>query len=200
MAVGVRERARLALRTEIAQAMSDLFAARGFDAVTVEEAAGQVGISRATFFRYFGSKEDAVLAAVEASSIDYAAHLQSLPPRDGETPWQLLLRAFKDAIAEQGEHSDLERSRALMINSTVSLRTRMAQRRFALEDALTPVLAGRMDSPEAARAVVTTALAGLDLAWRCWAAGDEPTVARSLDRVFEHLATANSPVTIAPRT
>ncbi|MBI5734363.1 TetR family transcriptional regulator [Mycobacterium adipatum] len=200
MAVGVRERARLALRTEIAQAMSDLFAARGFDAVTVEEAAGQVGISRATFFRYFGSKEDAVLAAVEASSIDYAAHLQSLPPLDGETPWQLLLRAFKDAIAEQGEHSDLERSRALMINSTVSLRTRMAQRRFALEDALTPVLAGRMDAPEAARAVVTTALAGLDLAWRRWAAGDEPTVARSLDRVFEHLDTANSPLTIAPRT
>lgn len=199
MAVGVRERAKLALRTEIAQAMSDLFAERGFDEVTVEEAAGEVGISRATFFRYFGSKEDAVLAAVEASSIDYATHLQSLPPIDGESPWQLLLRAFKIAIAHRGGHSDLERSRALMINTTVSLRTRMAQRRFALEDALTPILAARIESPDAARTIVVSALAGLDLAWRRWAAGDEPSVARSLDRVFAHLMSASAPATIQPR-
>lgn len=180
--------------------MSDLFAERGFDAVTVEEAAGEVGISRATFFRYFGSKEDAVLAAIEASSIDYATYLQNLPPVDGESPWQLLLRAFKVAIADRGDHSDLERSRALMINTTVSLRTRMAQRRFALEDALTPILAARIAAPEAAHAVVVSALAGLDLAWRRWAAGEEPTITRSLDHVFAHLMSASSPSTVPPRT
>lgn len=192
MAAGVRERARLALRTEIAQAMSNLFAQRGFDAVTVEEAASEVGISRATFFRYFGSKEDAVLAAIEASSIDYAAHVAALPPIDGENPWQLLLRAFKVALAHRGEHSEIERSRVRMINATVSLRTRMAQRRFAHEDALTPVLAARIASPDAARAIVAAALAGLDLAWRRWADGEEPTMARALDRVFEQLLSATS--------
>lgn len=198
MAVGVRERARLALRTEIAQAMSDLFAERGFDAVTVEEAAGEVGISRATFFRYFGSKEDAVLAAIEASSIDYATHLSSAPAIDGESPWQLLLRVFKISIGLHGDHSDLERSRALMINTTVSLRTRMAQRRFALEDALTPILAARIGAPDAARTIVVGALAGLDLAWRRWAAGDEQTVSGALDHVFEQLMSASSPATVQP--
>lgn len=197
MTVGVRERAKLALRTEIAQAMSNLFAQRGFDEVTVEEAAGEVGISRATFFRYFGSKEDAVLAAIEASSIDYAAHLEMLPAIDGESPWQLMLRAFKGALAHRDEHSETERSRVRMINTTVSLRTRMAQRRFAHEDALTPILANRIGSADAARAIVVAALAGLDLAWRRWAAEEEPTIARALDHVFAQLMSANTSSTSA---
>lgn len=192
MTVGVRERARLALRSEIAQAMSNLFAQRGFDEVTVEEAASEVGISRATFFRYFGSKEDAVLAAVEASSIDYAAHLETLPPVADESPWVLMLRAFQSALAHRDEHSEMERSRVRMINTTVSLRTRMAQRRFAHEDALTPVLAARIESPDAARTIVVAALAALDLAWRRWAAGEAPTISHSLDYVFAQLVSAHS--------
>lgn len=192
MTVGVRERARHALRTEIAQAMSNLFAQRGFDEVTVEEAASEVGISRATFFRYFGSKEDAVLAAIEASSIDYAAHLETLPPLADESPWDLMLRAFQGALAHRDEHSEMERSRVRMINTTVSLRTRMAQRRFAHEDALTPVLAARIESPDAARTIVVAALAVLDLAWRRWAAGEAPTISHSLDDVFAQLVSANS--------
>ncbi len=194
MTAGVRERARLALRTEIAQAMSRLFAERGFDEVTVEEAAGEVGISRATFFRYFGSKEDAVLAAIEASSIDYAAQLAALPTIEGETPWHLLLRTFQSALGHINGHSELERSRVRMINANVSLRTRMAQRRFAHEDALTPVLAQRITDPDAARPITTAALAALDLAWRRWADGHEPTLATSLDRVFAHLMAANTAV------
>jgi len=192
MTAGVRERARLALRTEIAQAMSTLFAARGFDAVTVEEAAGEVGISRATFFRYFGSKEDAVLAAIEASSVDYAASLEQLPDIAGESPWQMMHRAFAAALPHIGEHSEVERSRVRMINATVSLRTRMAQRRFTNEDRLTPILAARIGNPDAARPIVVAALACLDLAWRRWSTGDEATMTDALERVFSHLASAST--------
>ena len=171
--------------------MSDLFARRGFDEVTVEEAAAEVGISRATFFRYFGSKEDAVLAAIEASSIDYAAMVATLPVVEGESPWQLLLRAFKSALVHFDENSELERSRLRMINSTISLRTRMAQRRFAHEDLITPVVAQRIASADAARPVTVAALAGLDLAWRRWAAGEESSIANSLDHVFGCLMAAH---------
>ena len=192
MTAGVRERARLALRTEIAQAISSLFAERGFDEVTVEEAASEVGISRATFFRYFGSKEDAVLAAIEASSIDYAAHLETLPAVDGENPWQLLHRGFTQALSATSERSGLERSRVRMINATVSLRTRLAQRRFAHEDALTAVLAERIADPDAARVIAVAGFAGLDIAWRRWAADDELTIAECLDRVFDQLMSASA--------
>ncbi len=39
-----------------------MFSARGYDEVTIEELAAAAGISRRTFFRYFGSKADALMA------------------------------------------------------------------------------------------------------------------------------------------
>ena len=192
MAAGVRERARDAFRNEVAEAMSTFFAERGFDDVTVEEAAREVGISRATFFRYFGSKEDAVLAAIEASSVNYGAALEALPPVPGESPWQLLHRAFKRALVHQDEDSDRKRSRMRMINATPSLRARLVQRRLAHEDAVTRILAQRINCPDAARAVSVAALAALDLAWRRWADGEQPTLAGAVDAVFDQLAAASA--------
>lgn len=195
MPAGVRERARDALRAEIAEAMITVFAERGFDEVTVDEAAREAGISRATFFRYFGSKEDAVLAAIEAASIDYGAVLAGLPAIEGESAWQLLRRMFVHAASGVDEASELVRSRLRMINSTTSLRARLVQRRCIHEDSITPVVAQRIADPDAARAVTVAALAAHDLAWRRWASGEEPSVATALEHVFVQLAAAHEAVT-----
>ncbi|MFI7294871.1 TetR/AcrR family transcriptional regulator [Streptomyces sp. NPDC050121] len=42
------------------------FRREGFEKVTVNDLAAAAGVSRSTFLRYFGSKEDAVLSAVDA--------------------------------------------------------------------------------------------------------------------------------------
>lgn len=194
MATRVRERARQALRAEIAEAMSSLFAERGFDAVTVEEAAADVGISRATFFRYFGSKEDAVLATIEGSSIDYAAALAELPDVEGESAWQLLHRTFGHALTQVEENSEQKRSLLRMIHTTASLSARLAERRLAHEDSLAAVLAERISDPETARPAVVAGLAGLDLAWRRWASDDESSLRVALDEVFAHLVAAGEPI------
>lgn len=47
-------------REAIARQALDLFERNGFDATTVDEIAAAVGISRRTFFRYYGSKRDVV--------------------------------------------------------------------------------------------------------------------------------------------
>ncbi|MET0423498.1 MAG: helix-turn-helix domain-containing protein, partial [Actinoplanes sp.] len=60
-----RTRVRDAIRSELAEAAVAAFRADGFDATTVEAIAAQVGVSKRTFFRYFGSKEDAVLEPLE---------------------------------------------------------------------------------------------------------------------------------------
>jgi AcrR family transcriptional regulator len=58
--VGLRERKKKALRKRILDASIVQFRERGYEAVTVDEICSELGISKATFFRYFPTK-DAVL-------------------------------------------------------------------------------------------------------------------------------------------
>jgi AcrR family transcriptional regulator len=52
----------------IADVAMDLFVANGFEATTLDEIAAAAGISRRTFFHYFKSKDDLLLAHVEGYS------------------------------------------------------------------------------------------------------------------------------------
>lgn len=48
------------VRTRISAAAFELFAARGYEATTVDAIADQAGVARRTFFRYFKSKDDVI--------------------------------------------------------------------------------------------------------------------------------------------
>ena len=67
---GLRERKKLATRLAIHEAGMQLFAERGFTATTVDAIAEAAGVSRATVFSYFPTKEEIVFgdaaAAVDA--------------------------------------------------------------------------------------------------------------------------------------
>jgi mycofactocin system transcriptional regulator len=58
-------RRRVTSRAELEQTAFALFAARGFEATTVDEIAAAAGIGRRTFFRYFPSKNDIPWGAFE---------------------------------------------------------------------------------------------------------------------------------------
>ncbi|ARP99144.1 TetR family transcriptional regulator [Pseudorhodoplanes sinuspersici] len=61
---GLRERKRRETLQRISEVGLGLFMAKGYDATTLDEIAAEAGISRRTFFYYFESKEDIILAYV----------------------------------------------------------------------------------------------------------------------------------------
>jgi AcrR family transcriptional regulator len=65
----LRERNRSRTKAEIEAAAVTLFERQGYTATTVEQIARSAGLSSATFFRYFGSKEE-VLFANEQEAVD----------------------------------------------------------------------------------------------------------------------------------
>ena len=70
-------------RERIAAAARDLFAANGYEHTTVDAIAERAGVARRTFFRYFRSKDEAILPDHERVLASIDAHLSAtddLPP------------------------------------------------------------------------------------------------------------------------
>ncbi|MBB5802771.1 AcrR family transcriptional regulator [Saccharothrix ecbatanensis] len=91
---GLRERKKLATRTALADAALRLCVEHGLDGVTVEQVANEAGVSVRTFFNYFSSKEEAVVAGDVATA---AAFVEAFAGRPAEEP---VLRALHAALIE----------------------------------------------------------------------------------------------------
>ncbi len=186
MSAGVRERARDAMRAELADELFDVLVERGFDQVTVEDVARQGGISRATFFRYFGSKEDLVVASLQSPGSDFGAAVRALGQGPDESLWALVRRALAPTVAAmEVRHASL-RPRLRMISSHPSLRGRLAERRVSQEESLADALAERSD-PRTARVLAVVAMAAFDLAWREWSDDPDALLGALLDDCFTRL-------------
>ena len=95
MPTGLRERRKQEAREAISGAAMTLFAARGFDEVTISQVADAAGVSKMTVTNHFARKEDLVFdraAATIASLADAAA---------GRAPGESLLAAVRRDYAER---------------------------------------------------------------------------------------------------
>lgn len=182
------------MREELADAMLDVFLERGYEEATVEEAARAVGISRATFFRYFGSKEDAVLATVGGSSQAFEKAMTELVLRPSVAVWDEVRDAFQRTVDPLDQGEERGRARLRMIHANAALRSRLAERRQALAPELARALAAQGLPATFATTVATVGLSALDLAWARWAQDPALTMNATLDEVFAELTRAASPL------
>jgi AcrR family transcriptional regulator len=77
---GLRERKKRQTREAIAHTAMRLFAARGFDAVTVAAVARAADVSEKTVFNYFPAKEDLVLHGGEERRAALVEAIRTRPP------------------------------------------------------------------------------------------------------------------------
>ena len=137
----VRARARRALRAEITGQALALFSERGFDAVTADELAEAVGVSRRTLFRLFATKEDIVVAAFDNLGDEALAALRERPA--DEPPWTALRHALGAAAAKLEERPATFFELHGVIAQTPALRRRLLEQRDGWRAAFAEELAAR---------------------------------------------------------
>src|SRR3984885_3568316 len=94
-ATGLRERKKKLQRQQLSDTATRLFLEHGFDAVRVADIAEECGVSEATVFNYFQTKEALVLDRLEATMASLPAGLAS----PDLTPIDAALRILADELA-----------------------------------------------------------------------------------------------------
>ncbi|GAA5069696.1 AcrR family transcriptional regulator [Thermocatellispora tengchongensis] len=94
--LGLRERKKRETRRRIADVAMGLFAAKGFDNVTVAEVARAADVSVNTVFNYFGTKEDLFLDRSDEAVASLGEVVRARRP--GESALDALRRDFFEAL------------------------------------------------------------------------------------------------------
>lgn len=184
---GARALARQAMTAQVSAMAFDLFLERGYEGTTVDDICAVAGISRSTFFRYFASKEDALLGEVANSADELREALQGRP--DDEAPWIALRRALDTLI----EHYIAEPERALrlarLIASTPALAAKHHAKNARWHEVLRPEVARRLGadasdfSDPRSAALIAAALGCVDAAIGAWV---NRGGAQSLGQILDH--------------
>ncbi|WP_187764758.1 TetR/AcrR family transcriptional regulator [Saccharopolyspora spinosa] len=106
--VSLRERKKLRTRQAMIDTALAKFTEQGFDATTVDALCGAVEVSKTTFFRYFGCKEDVALAPTEDLWTAFLADLEARE-RDDRPLLEVIQDAVLAALARMPEEGWAER-------------------------------------------------------------------------------------------
>lgn len=111
--VGRRERKKQRTREELISAAFELFQEKGFRATTVEEIADAVDVSPRTFFRYFTSKEDVVVASQQEA---FGTFMQAFTDRPVDEPVMTAIRRSAVRVVRATETGELDDLKELAID------------------------------------------------------------------------------------
>lgn len=182
---GLRARKRDETRARIAGAAVELVSVQGIPATTVEQVADRAGVGRATFFRYFESKELAIAAGLSDVAVYvFASTLRELPDELGpldavREAHRVLADGFDELRGMYLEQAMLSRASAAMTAWTLYL---YVDWEVAIADAVRPRFVDLVDDDPRPRMVGALAMAAARLAVDRWVAtegrGDLPELLR----------------------
>jgi AcrR family transcriptional regulator len=190
--LGLRERNRARTYADITEAALELFTRQGFDATTVEQVSSAAGISPATFFRYFATKEDVLFTDEAASAAELVAAVA------GRSDRRTSVRALAEpvvAFAESipGPSSPHGRQLTELIMTTPSLASRSLRIQLHWDRDVAAQLAAEagLASPELRHTVVASvAVSCLTSGLRHWPNSSPRALASLVSEAFDH-ATAS---------
>jgi AcrR family transcriptional regulator len=159
-AVGLRERKKARTREAIIDAAIDLFEQQGYEATTVQQIAAAAEVSERTFFRYFDSKLDVVVALKqEDESVEEL--VASRPPE--ESPLEATRQVVREKMADALSGDDLQVRQFRVVMGTPSLRSFAFEHFNEHRDELAAAFAKRLGVPltDLAPQIIATAVGGV---------------------------------------
>ena len=183
--VGLRERKKARTRDAIQRHALRLFREQGYDATTIEQIAEAAEVSPSTFFRYYPTKEDVVLADEYDPMILAAFHAQPAEV----TP----VRALRNAIREvsdgfAAEEREAIRERWLLSVAVPQIRAAALLNVTSGIDMIAGALARRAgrEAPDFTDRTVAGALVGVWMsALFHWGDNPEEDMFATIDRAME---------------
>ncbi len=197
-ACGLRERRRIQTRRELSEAALDLFEANGVHGTTVDDIARRAGTSPRTFFRYFPTKEAAVLGGPDTTIDvirDAAAAMRAGTPviESIESSWVQLLA---HADEHPDEHQRIVRVGRLIRAEPTLLATVLREDAERI-DSLVEAAAdpdGLGEDPLVAHAQISTLTLLVRLSVDAWAERRETDPTASLRQTYLEIRAAVSSV------
>jgi AcrR family transcriptional regulator len=174
MGTGLTERNKQRTRREIAEAAGQLFLERGYAATTVQDIANAADVSPRTFFRYFPTKEDLVVALGQTSMGSFLDALAERPA--GEALLTSVTRAIENSFALSWQDTTRVRSFLTLLHDTPVLRARWLEESNTNRGLLAAVLAARTDGdPSGTRNLLTAGaiILAMDTALEVWFEQDD---------------------------
>jgi AcrR family transcriptional regulator len=142
---GLRERKKAQTREAIIDAALDLFERNGFEATTVEDIAAEADVSPRTFFRYFESKIDVVMARNHAKEARLGDLVVARPADEGpiEAVRQVTQEALGELLADASALRELK-----VVMAVPGLRTLALEHFHEHQDDLVAAFAARLGVDE----------------------------------------------------
>ncbi|MEV6876686.1 TetR family transcriptional regulator [Amycolatopsis sp. NPDC051128] len=164
-------RKRRATNARIAASAARLAGRQGVATTTVDQIAADAEVGRATFFRYYDTKESAVAEGITGPWLTLVTEAIARQPGD-LSPKDALVAAFGELAAEFPAHAGQIRELARLTRSSPTLNawTAQAYQRYehAIAELLTPRFGGRTEHDPRPRLLAAVAMAAVRISLDDW--------------------------------
>lgn len=201
--IGLRERKKRATHVALANAAMRLAVDGGLAQLTVEAIAREVDVSPRTFFNYFATKEEAVVATSRLNAEAIVNELRARPAHESLT--EAMRAAVKKVTLERTEMTKEWAQRARLVRASPSLLPAQLAAYSAAERSLAVTIAERTGTDADADAYPTLAAAMTISSWRVigerWSFGDGVgSLDEAIDLAIDQLLLGiGTPARLAPR-
>jgi AcrR family transcriptional regulator len=184
----LQSRKQQLVRDTIFDAAVETFAIKGFDDTTVEDVAKAAGVSRATFFRYFSSKDDLLAQNV----MDYGAALteaiKACPPN--LTSFEIMHETVLSIARQKVTHPRTRLVIDISLRSSSAAQahaSRMIEVEQSVAIAFTERLGPKSKDDLEPRLLAAMTVSAMNVAIMAWYRGNYPDLSAAVEQVFSRL-------------